>query len=77
MVGSREVRHPTMFRTVSHNEDGCTQNAFNSLLRGTDVYQGVSFTNNRGGMKIDVVLPFSSSSAENRQNGKAGLACST
>lgn len=74
IVGSREVRHPTMSQAVSCNEDGYTQDAFNSLLRGIDVYQRVSFSNSKGGIKINMVLPFSSSSSGNRQNGKAGLA---
>ena len=74
IVGSREVRHRTVSQAVSRNEDGYTQDAFNSLLRGIDVYQRVSFSNSKGGIKINVVLPFSSSSSGNRQNGKACLA---
>ena len=64
-----------MSQAVSLNEDGYTQDALNSLLRGIDVYQRVSFSNSKGGIKINMVLPFSSSSSGNRQSGKAGLAC--
>ena len=63
-MGSREVRHPTVSQAVSLNEDGYTQDALNSLLRGIDVYQRVSFSNSKGGIKINMVLPFSSSSLE-------------